>query len=52
MHVEKDLLDIISDVGPSEGQVLQSTSKTAISRKICNWRVGYNRDLGTGVNRG
>jgi hypothetical protein len=52
MHVETDLLDSISDVRPSEGHVLQSTGKTAISCRICNWRAGVSRDLGTGVNRG
>jgi hypothetical protein len=52
MHVETYLLDNISDVRPSEGQVLQSTSKTAISCRICNWRAGFNGDLGTSVNRG
>jgi hypothetical protein len=37
MHMKAQLLNCISDVRSSEGEVLQSTSKTPVRAGICHW---------------
>jgi hypothetical protein len=39
MHMKAQLLNCIGDVRPSEGEVLKSTSKTAVCRRISHWRA-------------
>src|SRR5690349_7195338 len=38
MHVKTNLLNSIGNIWPSEGQILQSTGKTAVIRSIRNRR--------------
>jgi hypothetical protein len=45
MHVQTDLLDSISNIWPSERQVLQGTSKTPIIRGISHWRTSISWNL-------
>jgi len=50
MHMKANLLDGVGDVRPSEGQVLESTSKTPKLRGINNWGAICSRDLGVRIH--
>jgi len=50
MHMKANLLDGVGDVRPSEGQVLESTSKTPKLRGISNWGAICSRDLGVRIH--
>jgi hypothetical protein len=52
MHVQADLLDSIGDVRPGECEILESTSKTAISSRVFNRWTSISRHFGTSVDRG
>ena len=53
MHMEADLLNLISDIWPGEGKVMQGTSETPVGGGISGskWGALNLRQLGLGVNR-
>ena len=51
MHVETNLLNSISNIWMSEGQVLQSSSKTAKVSRIRHGNTTICRELGICINR-
>jgi hypothetical protein len=52
MHTETHLLNGISNIRSSEGEILQSTSKTAKIRSIMNRRTNLGKQLGISVHWG
>lgn len=50
MHVETDTLDSIRNVGPGEGEILKSTSKTVVDNGVVD-RGTITGDLGLCTNR-
>jgi hypothetical protein len=50
MHIKANLLDDICDVGPSEGEILESTDEDAIGGGVTYGSV-VARELGMRVHR-
>ena len=51
MHVQANLLNGVCNVRLGEGQILESTHKTAVGSRISNRNTGISRNFGTGVDR-
>jgi len=50
VYMKADLLNGVRNIGPSESQVLESTSKTLKLRSISNWSTICSRDLGIRIH--
>jgi hypothetical protein len=51
MHVQTCLLNRMSNIGASQGEILESPCKTAILRRISQKRTLISGELATRVNR-
>jgi hypothetical protein len=51
IHVEAHLLDRVGNVGPDEGEVLESPSQAAIGSRVADGGPHVGGDLGLSVDR-
>jgi hypothetical protein len=51
VHVEAHLLDRIGNVGPFEGEVLESTSQVVVGSRVTDGGPHVGGDLGLSVDR-
>jgi hypothetical protein len=51
VHVEAHLLDRIGNVGPGEGEVLESPSQAAVGSRVADGGRHVGEDLGPSVDR-
>jgi hypothetical protein len=50
VHVEAHLLDCVGDVGPGEGEVLESPSQATVGSQVTNGGTRVGADLDLSVN--
>jgi hypothetical protein len=51
VHVEAHLLDRVGNVGPGEGEVLESSSQAVIGSRVADGGLHIGGDIGLSVNR-
>jgi hypothetical protein len=50
VHVEAHLLDRVGNVGPGEGEVLESPSQAAVGTRVADWGAHVRGNLGLSVD--
>jgi hypothetical protein len=51
VHVEAHLLDRVGNVGPGEGEILESPSQTVIGNRVADGGLHVRGDLGLSVDQ-